>query len=252
MNLEILKAEWEKEEKYSFEGWDFSHLTGRMEEEGLPWDYKATVESYMDKTKIMMDMGTGGGEFLLSLKPSPGKTFATEGYPPNFELSKRALAPFGIEVREIKRDAKLPFEDNFFDLVINRHESYCLSEVKRVMKRGGIFITQQVGGRNNKDMAEFLLGNFSKEIDETFNLEKLLNEAEAEGLRIIKQREYFPKAYFYDVGALVYFAKIIQWEFPGFSVQRCFPKLIELQRQIEEQKKITSIEHRFFAVATKE
>ncbi|WP_365845908.1 hypothetical protein [Clostridium sp.] len=40
-----------------------------------------------------------------------------------------------------------PFEDNTFDIVINRHESYCVSEVKRILKTDGIFIAQQVGGK---------------------------------------------------------------------------------------------------------
>lgn len=39
--------------------------------------------------------------------------------------------------------------------------------------------------------------------------------------------------YFYDVGALVYFAKIIEWEFPGFSVDACFGNLCKLQKELD-------------------
>ena len=80
MKIETLKENWVEEENHAFSGWDFSHLDGRMSEEPLPWDYRAIVRSYLDKDKNLLDMGTGGGEVLMSLDPAPGKTWATEGY----------------------------------------------------------------------------------------------------------------------------------------------------------------------------
>jgi hypothetical protein len=67
----------------------------------------------------------------------------------------------------------------------------------------------------------------------------------------LEEREDFPKAYYYDVGALVYMAKIIEWEFPGFSVERCFKKLLELQETVEAQGYFTSTEHRYLLVLRK-
>ena len=118
---------------------------------------KKIVKSYMDSDKVMLDMGTGGGEFLLSLNPYRGKTYATEAYLPNIKLSRQVLIPYGIEVSEVEDVLKLPFDDNFFDLIVNRHEAYCLSEVNRILKSGWIFITQQVGEKNNKELSKFLL-----------------------------------------------------------------------------------------------
>lgn len=40
MNFDTLKKQWEKEEKFAFKGWDFSHINGRWELDKLPWDYK--------------------------------------------------------------------------------------------------------------------------------------------------------------------------------------------------------------------
>lgn len=78
-------------------------------------------------------------------------------------------------MKQVFNDSQLPFEDNTFDIIINRHESFDINEVMRILKTNGIFITQQVGGKNN---------------------------------------EYFPYLRFKDIGAIVYFAKIIEWEFP--------------------------------------
>jgi hypothetical protein len=109
MDLRNLKEFLKKEEQVSFKGWDFSYISNRMKEEDLPWDYRKLVKSYMSEDKRLLDMGTGGGEFLLELNPPPGKTYATESYPPNIELSKRVLTPREIEVRGINNDAYLPF-----------------------------------------------------------------------------------------------------------------------------------------------
>jgi DNA mismatch repair protein MutS2 len=38
------------------------------------------------------------------------------------------------------------------------------------------------------------------------------------------------------VGALVWFARIIEWEFPGFSVESCLERLYEAQRILEEAR----------------
>ncbi|CAG9621254.1 hypothetical protein BACCIP111883_02026 [Sutcliffiella rhizosphaerae] len=46
---------------------------------------------------------------------------------------------------EVKENNKLQFPDQYFDLVINKHEEYEPGEVNRVLKNGGVFLTQQVG-----------------------------------------------------------------------------------------------------------
>ena len=46
--------------------------------------------------------------------------------------------------RKTEEDKPLPFADNSFDLVLNRHDSYDVNEVRRVLKPGGYFITQDV------------------------------------------------------------------------------------------------------------
>ena len=87
-----------------------SYINNRMEEETLPWDYKKIVESYVNEEKYYLIWGTGGGEFLLSLNPTEGKTYATESYFPNIELCKEILTPSWIEVRPVYDDGNLPFE----------------------------------------------------------------------------------------------------------------------------------------------
>ncbi|AZK44980.1 class I SAM-dependent methyltransferase [Paenibacillus lentus] len=251
MNREKFREVWKKEEERGFQGWDFSLLTGRVEEEELPWDYKAAVLAHMSEERVMLDMGTGGGEFLRSLCPPRGKTYATEAYPPNYKLCQAVLPAYGIEVRPVSDDASLPFDDGFFDLVINRHEAYSVQELVRVLKPGGWFITQQVGGQNNRGLSRWLLGDQAMTTDSGFDLKQAVRELTLAGFTVMEQREYFPYLRFCDIGALVYFAKVIEWEFAGFSVDRCLEKLCELQKRLEQDGYVESREHRFFILACK-
>lgn len=242
---------WRSEEAFPFKGWDFSHVKGRYEEQPVPWDYRGIVKSLMHPGTVMLDMGTGGGEFLLSLAPQAGRTYATESYPPNIELASNILPEYGIELRAVKDDSDLPFDSSFFNLIINKHESFCLPEVWRILKPGGTFVTQQVGHLNNRQMSQFLLGEAPAPKCSPENFSSAVNEAKGLGFTVLEQCEDFPKSYYYDVGALVYMAKIIEWEFPGFSVDKCFDKLLELQELIETQGYFTSKEHRYLLVLGK-
>lgn len=70
-------------------------------------------------------MGTGGGEFLLSLEHPYKLTSVTEAYPPNVELCKRTLFPLGITVAQTYDDDKLPFKaDTDMKLTVERAEEY--------------------------------------------------------------------------------------------------------------------------------
>lgn len=71
------------------------------------------------------------------------------------------------------------------------------------------------------------------------------------GFEIEKAEEVFTPVRFLDVGALVYFAKIIEWEFPDFSVDNSFDSLLQCQREIEATGFVQGTEHRFIIVAWK-
>jgi hypothetical protein len=60
-------------------GWDLSWLEGRADEALPPWDYAAMVREAAASSRRMLDVDTGGGEFLARLAPFPGSVVATEG-----------------------------------------------------------------------------------------------------------------------------------------------------------------------------
>lgn len=252
MNNENLKRLWKQEEEIAhIHGWDFSHIYGRYDAENdLPWNYEQIVRRYLKKDFDIMDYDTGGGEFLLSLNHPYEKTSATEGYPPNVRLCSEKLLPLGINFKECSDPSEIPFEDDSFDLMINRHGNFDAAEIHRLLRRNGLFITEQVGEDNDRDLVEMVLPGTNKPFSH-LNLSEQCKRFENAGFHIVKAEEAYRPIKFYDVGAFVWFARIIKWEFPDFSVDKSFEQLLKMQEIIDENGKIEGTIHRYLIVAKK-
>ena len=253
MDKNKLKEEWLKEEKMAhIHGWDFSHIYGRYsEEENLPWDFRTVINKYLKDNMKLLDMETGGGEFLLSLNHPKHNTSAIEGYQPNVELCKKILLPLGIDFKEADGDEKLPFENEYFDIITNRHGAYNVTELKRVLKKDGIFITQQVGAENDRELVEILLPKYKDLPYAEHYLNIKQQEISEQGFEILESGETFQPIKFFDTGALVWFAKIIEWEFPNFSVKSHLDNLYKIQEIIEANRVVEVRIHKFFIVSKK-
>lgn len=249
---ELLRM-WLNEEKVAhIHGWDFSHIKGKFEEEhDLPWNYEDIVRIYLKPEMKLLDIDTGGGEFLLSLNHPYNSMAATENYSPNVELCKKKLLPLGIDFHKADAEKILPFDNQSFDMVINRHGNYRPDEIRRVLKEGGIFITEQVGAENDRELVELLL-NDVPDLPFPDQYLKIAEEAfKGQGFSIIEGKEAFRPIKFWDVGALVWFARIIEWEFPNFNVKDCLENLYRAQELLEKNGVIEGMIHRFLLIAKK-
>lgn len=252
MNVEELKEIWKKEEEMAhIHGWDFSHIHGRYEEENdLPWDYEKIVRQYLNSNLNILDYDTGGGEFLLSLDHPYSKTSATEGYKPNVDLCREKLLPLGINFKVCDKPFEIPYDNEMFDMIINRHGDFNATELFRLLKNDGVFITQQVGGDNDRDLVEMVLPGTEKPFPHS-NLKEQRKVFKKAGFQIIRSEEAYRSILFYDVGAFVWFAHIIEWEFPNFSVEKCFSQLLKMQKMINKTGKIEGTIHRYLIIAKK-
>lgn len=250
MDREQLLSQWREEAARGMSGWDFSHIQGRCTVEPLPWDYPQVVREFLRPGVRLLDMGTGGGELLLTLGHPYELTSVTEGWEPNLALCQKKLAPLGITVKyyDSEKGMPLPFPDDSFDLVIDRHESYDLSEVRRVLKKNGFFVTQQVGGENDLPLVKRLCQGFSGSFV-GFNLENELPRFRQAGFRVMRSDQAYVESRYLDVGAVVFQASVCPWEYPGFSVETSLEELFQMQAQVESLGFVPNLEHRFLIVA---
>lgn len=128
---------------------------------GLPWSYEQKVRDFLKPGVRVLSIGADGGRYLLSLGHPPELVSAAEG-----------------------QDGSLPFGDDSFDLVVAYHTGCNLGEVSRVLCRGGFFVTQQIGGRNQSGRPDY-------------NLENEGPKLEAAGFRMM----YSHQAYYLEEGS---------------------------------------------------
>jgi SAM-dependent methyltransferase len=235
---------------HEFAGWDFNFVQGRMVETAPSWDYRLLVAEKIKNAKSLLDLDTGGGEFLAGLQPFPPETCATEGYPQNVPLAKARLEPLGVKVFDTHATTRLPFEDAAFELAINRHGGLLPAEILRVLKPGGILITQQVGGKNCIELND-ALGSPPDFLSSAWNLDAAARQLESAGWKILRREEEFPAAEFKDIGAVVYYLKAVPWQINDFSLEKYYDRLGEICSVIEKQGSFPVKEHRFLIEASK-
>lgn len=206
-------------EAAAFQGWEFSWLDGRFEEEPRPWDWGTVVRSGFPGVRAFLDVGTGGGERLAALAPLPPETWATEGYPPNVEVARARLEPLGVSVTAADAEKSVPFPAGCFDLVTDRHVGCPPAEVFRILRPGGHFITEQVGACQYRELRGWFGGDGGRE-QQGPDLAGLRRAAEDAHLVVTDCRECFPVARVLDVGALVYYLRAIPWMVPDFTLDR--------------------------------
>jgi ubiquinone/menaquinone biosynthesis C-methylase UbiE len=244
-----LVAQWEEDERSVFEGWDFSYLKNRMIEPKPPWDYVKIAKRLKEKSEAVLDMETGGGEIFSSLAPFPKHTVAYEGYKPNVSVARKRLKPLGVDVVECRNLKRLPFKDQEFDLVLNRHGAINAKEIYRILKDGGTFFTQQVTG---SDDSQDLVKEFgAKRKFSDINLERYVKELKQAGFKIKVSKKWKGRKVFSDVGAIVYYLRAIPWIVKGFSVKNNIEDLKKLQKKIERSKSLKFDSARFMILAEK-
>lgn len=237
---------------HGIQGWDWSYMHGRRTVEALPWDYAALAQGFITQAKSLLEIGTGGGELFSTFQPFPLCTVATEAYTPNVQLAGHTLNPLGVQVVHTEDDIAipLPFADATFDLVLNRHAGYSPSEVWRVLRPGGRLLTQQVGGQNEFRMNE-LFQEQPHFVYGYWTLPYAVQELREAGFTIQTQREAQPEARYLDIGAVVYFLSVIDWQVPGFDIHTHEEKLRQVDRIIQEEGWLTTWEHFFIIEAIK-
>jgi SAM-dependent methyltransferase len=176
---------------------------------------------------------------------------AAEGYAPNLWVAARRLRSRGAFVVAAQFDRPaLPFTGDTFDLVTSRHPVVTWwEEVERVLRPGGTYLSQQVGPNSVRELGEFMMGPLPPWSAREPELARV--RAEEAGLSVVDLRAERLRTVFHDVGAVVYFLRLVVWIVPGFTVDRYRDRLRALHEQIERDGPYVAHASRFLIEATK-
>lgn len=239
-------------------GWDLS-FGGRIRTTATPWNFEQAVERHARRSPDLLDMGTGGGEWLSRLPFRPARTVATEGWAPNVPVARERLGPLGIEVVEVEGaednaaqvqgepQERLPFPDASFHLVVNRHESFVANEVRRILAPGGCFVTQQVASDFNAD-GYALLGLPMPQLPR-WQLDAATDQLVRAGLHVEHGEEGAELLSFADIGAFAWYLRQVPYVCPEFRIDTCREALRRLHSRIEGDGPLAMRQKLFWLVA---
>jgi SAM-dependent methyltransferase len=232
-------------------GWDFSWLDGRATEERPTWRYSQRVAERAAAATHMLDLECGGGELLAGVPQLPPVLVGAEGYPPNLAVAAHTLRPRGGWVVGIGQHREaLPFRSASFDLVTSRHPvTTWWAEIARVLEPGGTYFSQQVGPRSVRELSEHMLGPLPETSDREPDVAR--RAARAVGLEVRDLRLERLRMTFDDVGAVVYFLRLVVWIVPGFTVERFTERLLALHERIQRDGPFVAHSTRFLIEAVK-
>jgi hypothetical protein len=120
-------------------------------------------------------------------------------------------------------------------------------EVTRVLAPGGCFFSQQVGPGSMRELSEAILGPLPAA--SARHPDDAARAAEAAGLVIDDLQTARLRATFNDIGAVVYFLRLVVWTVPGFAVGRYRPELLRLHERIERDGPFVAHATRFLIAA---
>jgi SAM-dependent methyltransferase len=230
------------------EGWDFSWFDGRATEERPPWGYARLMAERMGRAEAALDVQTGGGEVLATVPQAPPTLVATESWPPNVSVAAQNLRPLGGSVVQVPDDAPLPFREASFDLVVSRHPVATVwPEVARVLRPGGVYLSQQIGAGTNRELTDAVMG--PQPVDRSRAPQVAVAAAEAAGLVVDDLRTATLRVEFLDIAAVVHFLRKVLWTVPDFDVDRHRDSLARIHEHIRTEGSFVAHSRRFLIAA---
>ncbi|WP_223632677.1 class I SAM-dependent methyltransferase [Planococcus sp. 4-30] len=232
-------------------GWDFSQL--QVSVNGTGWQFNDEVIKRCNKTKILLDIGTGGGENLLALAPTVLLAVGIDSSNGMIDSAKENLKKMKLaNLRFVKMDSEnLFFPPDFFDVVTSRHAPFDSNEVARVLKSGGVFLTQQVSEDDKLNIKNtFGRGQSFGDADGALK-RKYMKELKAAGFSVVQAFDYDAKEYYQrpeDLLFLLQHTPII----PDFGKKMKDLRLFdEFIKNNQTAKGICTNAKRFLLIATK-
>lgn len=188
-------------------GWDFSKV--KMTAEGVKWQFYDEVTQRCLPSDRLLDIGTGGGETLLSIAHAASLLVGIDISSGMMHTANRNLDSFNqtnVQFLQMNAD-NLDFPRNFFHVVSCRHSPFHAKEVVKVLVDNGIFLTQQVSENDKFNMKQaFGRGQASGVVDGTLK-NRYIEELNEAGFKDIQSFEYDATEYFETYEDLVFLLK---------------------------------------------
>ncbi|WP_020620899.1 class I SAM-dependent methyltransferase [Paenibacillus daejeonensis] len=188
-------------------GWDFSQI--KCVTEGEAWEMYREVAGQCTPASLLLDIGTGGGEAVLSIADSVRLLVGVDRSAAMIETAQRNAVRAGhAHARFLHMEADhLAFPDAFFDVVSSRHSEWHAGEIARVLASGGTFITQQVSEGDKSNLKEAFGRGQAWGVPPGELQARYVAELRAAGFRDIRTFEFSITEYYETAEDLIFLLK---------------------------------------------
>jgi len=229
--------------------WDFGWLDGRATEERPSWRFFDLVAARAGRVRSLLDIECGVGHMLADLPSLPPLAVGVEAWPPSRRIAAPRFAARGAHLVAAAASA-LPLAGNSFDLVTSRHPvAPAWREIARALRPGGTYLAQHVGPHSLRELAEFLRGPLGGSSHRDPESER--RAAVDAGLTVRDLRSERTSVVFFDIGAVVYFLRLVVWTVPDFTVARHRARLRDLHEVIVRDGRFETVSSRTLIEAVK-
>lgn len=232
-------------------GWDFTRMS--VERAPVTWEYLDIVSAFLQPTDVVLDIGTGGGERLLSLADKYLRAVGVDPDPDMIRVARDNAAPYtNVQFLSGSAERLDPLDDGTFDVVLTRHAPTFAPELDRVTKPGGVFISQGIGSRNMANIRQAF--NTGSEALYEHAHQSFLSDLARKGWRLVAEGHYDVHYWVKDVPSLVFWFQAIAGTnaVPNdFSIATHHGVINALIRQFGSPRGLETNEHRTLVIAQK-
>jgi len=233
------------------DGWDFSRI--HIKRAPVLWEYVDVVRSYLKPTDRVLDIGTGGGEIFFSLAPFFSEGIGVDHNPAMVETARRnksAMSMDNISLERMEGD-DLRSDGDEFDIVLQRHSKVYVSEIVRVLRPGGYYITQTVGKRSSLNFLNaFGWTPASFGPDWWQSVAELADQFRVHNCHIIAQVEYDVLYSFEDVESFMFWFMAVPWP-EAIELDKHWQNINRILETCQTEKGIETNEHRGLLIVQK-
>ncbi len=232
-------------------GWDFTRMS--VERAPVTWEYLDVVSAFLRPTDVVLDIGTGGGERLVSLADKYLRAVGVDPDPDMVRVARENAARHAnVQFLPVSAERLDLLDDGAFDVVLTRHAPTYAPELDRVTKAGGLFISQGIGSRNMANIHEAF--NFGSRAHYEDAHRSFLSDLTTRGWRLVAEGHYDVRYWVKDVPSLVFWFQAIAGAptIPDdFSVGTHHGVINELIQRFGSPRGLETNEHRTLVVAQK-
>lgn len=233
-------------------GWDLSALHDDCDP--VPWSYQDIARRYLSPLHRVLDIGTGSGEHFLALADYFGSGVGIDADPEMIALAEENTpSAMSCRVKFLAMDAAaLEFPAASFDVVLARHAPAAPAEVARVLRPGGVFITQQIGARNHHNIiALFGCGPDGRYRSDPSQTVAAWAEAFAALGCAVRARGEYDVPYFYqDTASFLLWMRAVPVP-EDFTIERHWPQIDRILREFQTPRGIATNVHRKLLIVQK-